>query len=184
MIAMENKKNILVINGSASVRSSNERLIERFRRAMDGDNEVKVWPDLKSLPHFDPELSVGDVPAEVGALREAIDGADGVVICTPEYIFSIPSGLKNVLEWCVATTIFTNKPVGIITAAAQGEKGHEELQLIMQKLMARLSDETSLLIQGIKGKIDTNGEFIDEKTQKVFERFVDSFRRLVLDSGR
>ena len=102
---------------------------------MDGDNEVKIWPDLKSLPHFDPELSVGDVPSEVAALREAIDGADGVVICTPEYIFSIPSGLKNVLEWCVATTIFTDKPVGIITAAAQGEKGHEELHLIMQKLM-------------------------------------------------
>src|ERR1700677_1434613 len=114
---MTNRKNILVINGSASAHSSNERLIERFRRAMEEENEVSVWPDLKSIPHFDPELSVGEVPAQVGALREAIDGADGVVICTPEYIFSIPSGLKNVLEWCVATTIFTDKPVGIITAS-------------------------------------------------------------------
>jgi chromate reductase, NAD(P)H dehydrogenase (quinone) len=176
---MTNRKNILVINGSASVHSSNERLIERFRRAMEEENEVSVWPDLKSIPHFDPELSVGEVPAQVGALREAIDGADGVVICTPEYIFSIPSGLKNVLEWCVATTIFTDKPVGIITASANGGKGHEELQMIMRTVMAKLSEDTTLLIPGIKGKIDSRGEFTDEKTQKVFERFVDSFKKFL-----
>jgi NAD(P)H-dependent FMN reductase len=176
---MTNRKNILVINGSASTRSSNERLIERFRRVMEGENELRVWPDLKLIPHFDPELSVGEVPEEVGALREAIQRADAVVICTPEYIFSIPSGLKNVLEWCVATTVFTDKPVGIITASANGEKGHEELQLIMRKLMARLSEDTTLLIQGIKGKIDGHGEFTDEETQKVFDLFVDSFKKFL-----
>jgi NAD(P)H-dependent FMN reductase len=131
------------------------------------------------IPHFDPELSVGEVPEEVGALREAIQRAAAVVICTPEYIFSIPSGLKNVLEWCVATTVFTDKPVGIITASANGEKGHEELQLIMRKLMARLSEDTTLLIQGIKGKIDGHGEFTDEETQKVFDLFVDSFKKFL-----
>ncbi len=176
---MTNRKNILVINGSASTRSSNERLIERFRRVMEGENELRVWPDLKLIPHFDPELSVGEVPEEVGALREAIQRADAVVICTPEYIFSIPSGLKNVLEWCVATTVFTDKPVGIITASANGEKGHEELQLIMRKLMAMLSEDTTLLIQGIKGKIDGHGEFTDEETQKVFDLFVDSFKKFL-----
>jgi chromate reductase len=179
MTIMDNKKNILVINGSASAHSSNERLIERFRKAMEGENEMNVWPDLKSIPHFDPDLAVGDVPAEVGALRQAVERSDGVVICTPEYIFSIPSGLKNVVEWCVATTVFTDKPVGIITASANGEKAHEELQLIMQKIMAKLSDDTTLLIAGVKGKIDNHGEFTDEKTQQVFERFVDSFKKFL-----
>jgi chromate reductase len=177
------RKHILAINGSASARSSNERLIERFKRAIEADSggeyEITIWPSLKSLPHFDPELAVGEVPAEIGALRQAIDGADGVLICTPEYIFSIPSALKNLLEWCVATTVLTDKPVGIITASASGEKGHEELQMILRTVMAKLSEETTLLIPGIKGKIDGRGEFTDEKTQRAFERFVDSFKRFV-----
>jgi hypothetical protein len=57
---MTAKKHILVLNGSASAQSSNERLIERFRRAMAVDDDVRIWPALKSIPHFDPELSVGD----------------------------------------------------------------------------------------------------------------------------
>jgi chromate reductase len=79
----------------------------------------------------------------------------------------------------VATTIFTDKPVGVITASANGEKAHEELQLITKTLGARLSEETSLLIQGIKGKIDARGQFTDEKTKDAFERFVDSFKRFL-----
>jgi hypothetical protein len=55
---MENKKEILVLNGSACAHSSNERLIERFKDASDVEFKVTVWPDLKLLPHFDPEVSV------------------------------------------------------------------------------------------------------------------------------
>lgn len=180
---MTDKKTILVINGSASVSSSNERLIERLKGVMEakgrGAFEIIVWPSLKTLPHFDPELAVGEVPAEVVALRRAIEEADGVLICTPEYIFSIPSGLKNVLEWCVAATVFTDKPVGMITASASGEKGQEELQLILRTVMAKLSEETTLLIPGIKGKIDAHGEFTDETKQRAFERFVVSFMGFV-----
>lgn len=31
--------------------------------------------------------------------RQNIETAGGMVICTPEYIFSIPIGLKNAIEW-------------------------------------------------------------------------------------
>ena len=32
--------------------------------------------------------------------RDAIKNSDGIIICTSEYIFSIPSGLKNSIERC------------------------------------------------------------------------------------
>jgi len=63
-----------------------------------------------------------------------------------EYVFSIPNGLKNVIEWCVATTVFADKPSGLITASANGQKGHEELLLIMKTAMAKFTSETTLLI--------------------------------------
>ncbi len=77
----------------------------------------------------------------------------------------------------MATTIFTGKPVGIITASADGNKGHEELQLIMRTLGAQLNEDVTLLIDGIKGKLNAEGEFTNPKTQDDFNRFVDSFKR-------
>ena len=69
--------------------------------------------------------------------------------------------------------------MGLITASASGQKGHEELQLIMKAVMAKFTDETTLLIQGIKGKINKQGEIIDEKTQDDLKNFAQTFKTLV-----
>lgn len=69
--------------------------------------------------------------------------------------------------------------MGLITASASGQKGHEELQLIMKTVMAKFTDETTLLIQGIKGKINKQGEIIDEKTQDDLKNFAQTFKTLV-----
>ena len=39
--------------------------------------------------------------------------------------------------------------------------------------------ETTLLVPGIKGKIDSRGELTDGKTQKVFEGLVDFFEKFL-----
>src|SRR5690606_18112041 len=104
------------------------------------------------LPHFDPERAIDNTPETILNFRQSIENADGLLICTPEYVFSIPSGLKNAIEWCVATNVFSGKPTGLITASANGESGHAELQLIMKTVMADFTSETTLLINGIKGK--------------------------------
>ncbi len=95
-------------------------------------------------------------------------------------VFSIPSGLKNILEWSVSTTIFSDKPVGILTASARGEKGHEELVLIIKTLMAKLTPDTTLLIKGIKGKINQEGAITDVTTQSELLKFIHSFQDIVL----
>lgn len=170
------KKNIVAIIGSASENSSNEKLIEYIKFQTQNEFNVFIYSDLKHLPHFDPELSSYNPPQEIISFRNLIENADGIIICTPEYIFSIPSGLKNALEWCVAKTVFSNKPLGIITASAQGEKGHEEIQLIMKTLMANFTSDTTLLIQGIKGKIDSKGELADELTQMNLLNFISEYK--------
>lgn len=172
-------KKIFAINGSASADSSNEKLLLNFASVTQDIFRVKIFNQLKSLPHFDPILSIENPPEEVIHFRKEIEQADGVIICTPEYIFSIPSGLKNAMEWCVSTTVFSDKPMGIITASAHGQKGHEELQLIMKTVMAKFSEENTLLIQGIKGKINKEGKITDEKTFQQLQKFVDSYKILL-----
>jgi chromate reductase, NAD(P)H dehydrogenase (quinone) len=169
------KKTILAINGSASKGSSNLRLIEFLASESSNNLAWEILDDLTQLPHFSPELSLENTPTSILNIRKRIENADAVLICTPEYIFSIPSGLKNLIEWCVSTVIFDKKPLGIITASASGEKGHEELQLIMRTVGAVFMPETTLLIQGIKGKIDAKGVITDDETLQAVGHFLQSF---------
>jgi chromate reductase len=171
-------KKIFVINGSASESSSNQKLIDNVAELTKDFFSLVVSNDLKTLPHFDPELSTNNTPQVILDFRECIKNADGILICTPEYVFSIPSGLKNAIEWCVSTTVFSDKPTGLITASASGEKGQEELQLIMKTLMAKFTDDTTLLIQAVKGKINEQGNITDSKTKKDLEKFIDAFKQL------
>jgi chromate reductase len=49
----------------------------------------------------------------------------------------------------------------------------------MKTLMTNFTDETTLLIQGIKGKINEQGHITDETTKDIFMNFINSFRSLV-----
>ena len=178
---MTQKKNILAIIGSASSNSSNLKLVEKIASLTINEFNLTIFNDLKTLPHFDPELSSNNPPKQIIELRKNIDQADGIIICTPEYVFSIPSGLKNAIEWCISTTIFTDKSIGLITASANGQKGHEELQLIMKTAMAKFTNETTLLIQGVKGKFDDQGNLSDLNTLKQLEKFIADFKILLFE---
>jgi NAD(P)H-dependent FMN reductase len=172
-------KKIFLINGSASANSSNEKLITKITAQLEERFQVNIYKDLKTLPHFDPEQSIANPPESIIALRKNIMEADGLVICAPEYVFSIPSGLKNAIEWCVSTTVFSEKPTALITASASGVKAHEELQLIMSTVMARFTEDTTHLIQSIKAKFNEHGEITDRELIKTLNKTIAAFCSLV-----
>jgi len=181
---MNTPKSIFAIIGSASSHSANQKIVQHLVSRTTGVFTWTIYEELKNIPHFDPERSIHNPPPTVLAFRQAVADADGILICTPEYIFSIPSGLKNALEWCVATTVWSGKPTGLLTASASGQKGHEELQLIMKTLMARFVKETTLLIPGVSGKINKAGAIVDANTLPDLQNFTDSFKTLVLEAGK
>lgn len=172
---MTPQKTILAINGSASKGSSNLRLLEYLVSKGSEHFSWEIFDELSQLPHFSPELSLENTPPIILQLRRRIENAAGIVICTPEYVFSIPSGLKNLIEWCVGVVVFDKKPCGLITASASGEKGHEELQLIMRTVGALFTPDTTLLIQGVKRKIDKNGVITDTATFQAVKYFLQTF---------
>lgn len=175
---MPAKKNLLLICGSASAASANQRLLKHIAVQLAFDFECRFAPDLKSLPHFDPALAGADTPQIIANFRKSISDAHGVIICTPEYVFSVPSGLKNAIEWCVATTVFGEKPVGLITASASGVKGHEELQLLMRTVGAQIIPETTWLISGIQSRVDGEGKLTNPMDAKALQGFLAAFQTL------
>src|SRR5688500_10423432 len=109
---------LLAISGSTRKNSSNERMLRAIAAQYSGQLEVEIYTRIDELPHFNPDATTGTLPPAVQELLAKIEQADGVLICTPEYVFSLPGALKNALEWTVATTVFSYKPVAFIVAAA------------------------------------------------------------------
>jgi NAD(P)H-dependent FMN reductase len=169
---------VLAICASASPNSSCLRLLQMFKERTAASLNVEIWEELKTLPHFDAELTLESAPPSILEIRSKIENADGIVICSPEYVFSIPAGIKNLLEWCVSTRVFAAKPLGLITAAASGQKAHQDLQLVLRTIEVDLPEDRCLLINGIKGKLGQNGIFSDPLTEKQFIDFCDHMTNL------
>jgi hypothetical protein len=79
----------------------------------------------------------------------------------------------------VSTTIFSGKPVALITASAMGDKAHEALQLVMKTIEARFTAATQLLVRGVKGKVDDGGNITDAATRNAVAGLVSAFAGLI-----
>ncbi len=166
---------ILAICGSTRAASANLSILRHTAASAADVFDIEIFTGLASLPHFNPDEDGERAPQIIQDFRAKISAADAVLICTPEYVFSLPGALKNALEWCVSTTVFSGKPVACITAAAHGAKAHEALLMILRTIEARVDDAHTLLIQGAKGKVSNSGEVTDEKTRQALETLMHSF---------
>ncbi len=167
---------VIAICGSTRTASTNLAILRHIAALVTGTLDVQIFTGLATLPHFNPDDDGERPPQIIKNFRAKILGADAVLICTPEYVFSLPGALKNALEWCVSTTVFSGKPVACITAAAHGAKAHEALLMIMRTIEAKVvGDAHTLLIQGAKGKIDAQGTVADEHTRRALDTLVHSF---------
>lgn len=172
-------KKILAICGSTRQVSANLQIIKAIETMAGNAWELSLYPHLTELPFFNQDVSDDDTPEAVHKFRKAVAEADGVLICTPEYVFSLPGILKNALEWCVSTTVFSDKPAMLITASSSGEKAHESLVLVMKTLGVKTSDELCLLISGVKSKLDAEGHITDETLQRQLETMVSAFGQVL-----
>jgi len=172
-------KNILAISGSLRARSTNLTIIENIAEMFADEINVRIYDGLANLPHFNPDLEQTEPVAEVADFRRQIKEADGILICTPEYVFSIPGALKNALEWTVGTSDFAGKPTVLITASSLGEKTHESLFLVLKTIEAKISERTTLLISGARTKLNSTGKLSDAPTIEAITLLIESFLQTI-----
>lgn len=159
---MIDKKHILAICGSTREKSANNDIINAIAKL--GEEYLSITNfDISTLPYFNQDITDEIAPKIVIDFIEAIHKADGVLICTPEYLFSLPGIMKNAIEWTVSTTVFSDKPTALITASSSGVKAHESLLLVMNTLGIKTNEQMCLLISGVKSKLNTDGKVIDEE---------------------
>lgn len=140
---------LLALSGSLRAASSNSVLLHAAARLAPEGVDVRLYERMGELPHFNPELEISDLVAELK--REVIE-AEGVLFCTPEYVHGLPGSLKNLLDWLVSDGELWDKPV-VILSARKSEFAEPQLREVLRTLMARVCEEASVTVPFSTNKI-------------------------------
>ena len=158
---------ILAVSGSLRRDSWNTKVLEVGRELLPDDAELEFFDGLKDVPPYDEDDDVDPAPEAVSRLREAIAGADGVLISTPEYNASIPGQLKNALDWVSRphpTNPLRNKPVAVVgasTGAFGAVWAQAELRKVLSTIGARVV-EGEVVVSHAPTRFDADDNLIDD----------------------
>ena len=170
---------ILGISGSLRDSSYNTQLLRAAGEYLDATGvEFSLYDGLKAVPTYDEDDDRDPAPVAVAHLRDALAGADAVLLSTPAYNSSIPGVLKNALDWAsrpVATNPLRNKPVAVV-GASTGMFGavwaQEELRKVLGSLGARVA-EGEVALGHAHTRFDENGNLVDDDVREQLESVVD-----------
>jgi hypothetical protein len=109
--------------------SFNRALMNALPALAPADMKLTEAPSFRGFPLYDADLQAKGFPPDVTALAHAIRAADGIIIITPEYNYSIPGALKNAIDWVsrLPDQPFKEKPVAIQSATG-GPLGGARMQ--------------------------------------------------------
>jgi chromate reductase len=111
---MADKLNILVICGSLRKGSLNAAVARALPGLAPPELSFSDAPSFAGFPPYNDDVRVASgAPADVEAWAAAIRAADGVIIVSPEYNWSVPGALKNAIDWVskLKDVPFKDKPV-------------------------------------------------------------------------
>ncbi|MEM1319802.1 MAG: NADPH-dependent FMN reductase [Bacteroidota bacterium] len=126
---------ILTISGSARKDSANVRLLEGLPLLFP-EHQIQRYTQLPQLPLFHADWQDQPAPAAVEDWKAALRNAEGLVICTPEYLHNLPALLKNALEWVTASGELAGKKVLAISFTPHAPRGEKAMQSLLWSLQA------------------------------------------------
>ncbi len=178
---------VLAICGSLRKASVNRALLRSLQPLAPEGMEIVEAPSL-DLPLYNFDIQAAGFPASVTTLAEAVRGAAGVIIVTPEYNYSVPAPLKNAIDWLsrVPNQPFQNKPITLMSAAP-GILGGARAQYHLRQVFIFLEGiivnrpEVMVTMAGSKFEMVDNAPTVlnDQPTKDVIKQNLAAFARLI-----
>ena len=91
-----------------------------------------------SLPVYDQDIQDKGLPESVKKLKAAIVAADILLICSPEYNYSIPGGLKNAIDWASREGNPFKGKVAAVFGVSNGRMGTVRGQVHLRDVLSGL----------------------------------------------
>lgn len=136
---------LLALSGSLRAQSRNSALLRAAAAVAPANVLITVYGELGSLPPFNPDLTLADIPA-VLALSRLVGAADGLLFACPEYAHGVPGALKNALDWLVAGEEFVHKPIALWNASPRAAHAQAALAEIVSTMSGRIVSEACIAL--------------------------------------
>lgn len=136
--------------------------------------------ELGRIPLYNADVEAEGDPSPVVELKQAIQGADALLIASPEYNYGVTGVLKNAIDWASRPprdSVLNGKPAAIM-GATTGQSGtaRSQLQLrqafVFTNTLALLKPE--VLVPRAADKFDDQGNLTDEKTREFVRKLLDA----------
>jgi chromate reductase len=176
------KLKIAVIVGSNRRESLNRKLAQALVK-LAGEKLAFSFVQIDDLPLYNQDLE-GELPKSVVRFKSEITAADGLLFVTPEHNRSIPTVLKNAIDWGArpyGQNSWNAKPAAI-TGTSPGAIGTAVAQQHLRYVLGVLG----VLVMGGEayisfkpGLIDAHDTITDQGTLGFLKTFIDQFASLV-----
>src|SRR5438270_4849616 len=143
-------------------------------------------PRVDTIPHYnhDDQVATGFPPTAM-AFADAIRAADGVIIVSPEYNWSIPGTLKNAIDWVSRMTEqpFKDKPVALQSASGAllgGSRMQYHLRQCLISIDALIFGRPEVIVTFAPQKFDEKTlELKDQTTREMIQLQLAAFAKFI-----
>ena len=171
---------LIGISGALRKASTNTGLLRALKEIAPAGVEIDI-ATLHGIPLYDgDDEAAHGKPQLVKDLDTRIRAADGVIIATPEYNFSIPGVLKNATDWVSrGGSPFKWKRTGIIGSSegafAGTARAQYHLRQNLQSLQAITMPRPEVFITHNEVKFDAQGNLTDDETRQRLQLWFTAF---------
>ncbi len=162
---------VVALSGSFRAKSYNNAALQAAAALAPDGLSIHVV-DYSAVPLYNGDLQAKGFPASVQALGTEIAQADGLLIASPEYNFSVSGVLKNAIDWLsrLSPQPFKGKPTAILSATMGplgGARSQYDLRKIIGGLEANVLTKPEVFIGACHTRFNEQGELTDEATRKI-----------------
>lgn len=183
---MADQLKVLTICGSLRKNSYNAAIARALPALAPPELAIVPAPSYAGFPLYNDDVRVASgAPADVEAWAAAIRAADGVIIISPEFNWSIPGPLKNAIDWVskLKDVPFKDKPVALQSASTGqvgGARMQYHLRMTLTMVDAILFGKPEVFVNFAAKKIDEKtGELTDEPTKDVIKQQLAAFAKFI-----
>lgn len=175
---MADKLKFIGFSGSLRAGSYNTSALRAAQELCPDDAWVEIY-DIAGFPPFNQDEDANP-PQIVTDLKAAIRAADAVIFSSPEYNYSVPGHLKNVIDWAsrpYGDSAWDGKPA-LIMGASPGTGGTMRMQYHLRQSMVFLNmhplNKPEVMINNCASKFDDAGNLTDEKTREFLKQAIEA----------
>ena len=171
---------ILGISGSLRKNSYNTAALRVCEELMPAGMKM-TYARIDDLPLFNQDVFDAGIPEPAKRFRAEVAAADGLLIASPEYNFSLSAALKNAIDWGSRppNQVFQEKPVAVFSATQGplgGPRNQYDLRRILTQLWGHVLPRPEVFIGAAQTKFDANGKLTDEATRKFLAELLVGFK--------